>query len=327
MKRITSLLVTMLVLTTCLLAQNVGIGTTTPVALLDVAGDISINGLKLGRGSGNSDQNIRFGTQSMINNTTGIRNIALGYYTLYLNSTGNYNVALGAFSLLNNTTGSSNTALGDDVLSQNISGQANTGVGSSALYLNNTGFNNVALGEAAGYLNSTGSKNTFIGRGANPAYGNLTNATAIGHQAYVAASNSLVLGSINGVNGASANTNVGIGTTIPTARLDVAGTLNATAWKTSSMTNNGYAEMGGVLIQWGTIAYLSNEPQTVTFPEPFSTVYSVTATVDAGNNTGNGVNVPVKLLNVGTSTFQIAGTLLFTGDITSKVRWMAIGIN
>jgi hypothetical protein len=31
----------------------------------------------------------------------------------------------------------------------------------------------------------------------------------------------MVLGSINGINGATANTSVGIGTTIPTARLDV----------------------------------------------------------------------------------------------------------
>lgn len=41
-------------------------------------------------------------------------------------------------------------------------------------------------------------------------------------------SNSLVLGSINGVNGANANTNVGIGTTAPHYALDVHGTGNFT---------------------------------------------------------------------------------------------------
>jgi hypothetical protein len=38
----------------------------------------------------------------------------------------------------------------------------------------------------------------------------LTNATAIGANAVVSANNALVLGSINGVNGATASTNVGI---------------------------------------------------------------------------------------------------------------------
>jgi hypothetical protein len=45
--------------------------------------------------------------------------------------------------------------------------------------------------------------------------GSLSNATAIGSKALVAASNALVLGSINGVNGAAASTKVGIGTTAP----------------------------------------------------------------------------------------------------------------
>jgi hypothetical protein len=45
----------------------------------------------------------------------------------------------------------------------------------------------------------------------------------------VTASNSIVLGSIAGVNGATSNTNVGIGTTAPAATLDVHGTGNFTA--------------------------------------------------------------------------------------------------
>jgi endosialidase-like protein len=49
------------------------------------------------------------------------------------------------------------------------------------------------------------------------------NATAIGAEARVDASNSVVLGSISGVNGATASTNVGIGTTTPSARLHVVG--------------------------------------------------------------------------------------------------------
>jgi hypothetical protein len=50
---------------------------------------------------------------------------------------------------------------------------------------------------------------------------NLTNATAIGAGAQVTLSNSLVLGSINGINLATASTSVGIGTTAPVFRLHV----------------------------------------------------------------------------------------------------------
>ena len=51
--------------------------------------------------------------------------------------------------------------------------------------------------------------------------GALTNATAIGYRATVSQSNSIVLGSINGVNTATSNTNVGIGTTAPATELHV----------------------------------------------------------------------------------------------------------
>jgi len=51
----------------------------------------------------------------------------------------------------------------------------------------------------------------------------ITNSTAIGYQAKVNQSNSLVLGSINGVNGAKASTQVGIGTTAPQRLLHIAG--------------------------------------------------------------------------------------------------------
>jgi len=51
----------------------------------------------------------------------------------------------------------------------------------------------------------------------------VTNATAIGARSYVSQSNSLDLGSINGVNGATASTQVGIGTTAPQRLLHIAG--------------------------------------------------------------------------------------------------------
>src|SRR5208283_445808 len=111
------------------------------------------------------------------------------------------------------TTGTSNTATGEGALASNTSGNNNTATGQDALVFNTTGSNNTALGYNAGSDQNS------------PA---LTNATAIGANADVTQSNSLVLGSINGVNGATASTNVGIGTTAPQYTLDVNGTANFT---------------------------------------------------------------------------------------------------
>ena len=69
----------------------------------------------------------------------------------------------------------------------------------------------------------TGSYNSSLGSLSDVGAGNLTNATAIGYRAKVGQSNSLVLGSINGVNGATASVNVGIGTTTPQSTLQVNG--------------------------------------------------------------------------------------------------------
>jgi len=51
----------------------------------------------------------------------------------------------------------------------------------------------------------------------------VTNATAIGANAYVATADSLVLGSVNGINSATSSVNVGIGTTAPVRQLHVVG--------------------------------------------------------------------------------------------------------
>src|SRR5262249_5287877 len=72
----------------------------------------------------------------------------------------------------------------------------------------------------AGNSNVAGSNNTIIGAKAN-VFGDLTNATAIGYKALVGQSNSLILGSINGTNGATADTKVGIGTTTPIEPLTI----------------------------------------------------------------------------------------------------------
>ncbi len=166
-------------------------------------------------------ENTGIGVNALFTNTTGTSNTAIGSGVLYLNTTGTDNTGTGRFALYNTSTGSFNSAHGRQALISNTTGNYNTGSGWDALYNNTTGNNNSGIGDFSLITNTTGSKNTGLGSQADVASGALTNATAIGANASVSTSNSLVLGSINGVNLATASVNVGIGTTAPAYKLDV----------------------------------------------------------------------------------------------------------
>ena len=171
-------------------------------------------------------ENVAVGQASLIANTTGGANVAVGQAAMPFNTVGSSNVALGVESLYANTSGAYNTAAGIFSLALNTTGANNTAIGDYALPNNTTGNGNTALGTVAGQIGgngtATGSLNTFLGSytssGGQTA---LNNATAVGASAQVTQSNSLVLGSINGVNGATASTNVGIGTTAPISALEI----------------------------------------------------------------------------------------------------------
>jgi hypothetical protein len=109
--------------------NKVGIGTTSPAALLDVNGDAKINGLTVGRGPGNISTNNVVGSSALANNTTGLANTAIGGGALSSNTTGNYNSAIGYAALQYNTTGFSNTASGFQALGNNTTGSGNIGIG------------------------------------------------------------------------------------------------------------------------------------------------------------------------------------------------------
>jgi hypothetical protein len=196
-------------------------------------------GLNTTTGAGN----LAVGSRSLLNNTTGTFNTAVGHEALFSNTTGiintaigvsamssnlggSNNVALGFSSLADNGSGTSNTAAGVYSLANNTTGSVNSGFGYNALFNNTGGDYNSAFGNSALWGNTTGSWNSALGRDADVSTGNLTNATAIGARAMVGQDNALVLGSISGINGATASTHVGIGTTTPAAALDVT-SLNA----------------------------------------------------------------------------------------------------
>ena len=174
----------------------IGIGTATPTSALTVTGSIDTDlGYKIAKRqvlSDSSPAGLFVGTAAGFNNTTG-----------------SFLTAVGPSAGVNNTTGNLNTFLGYGSGSGTTTGGLNTFVGANA-----------------GDNNTKGNENTFIGLNTRIGTGftngsAMTNATALGARAQVSQSNSLVLGSIAGQNGAAATVNVGIGITSPRSRLDV----------------------------------------------------------------------------------------------------------
>ena len=175
------------------------------------------------------DFNIAMGSFALENNTAGDNNVALGQSALRNNDTGNFNVGIGTGVLANNT-GNSNTALGGYALAANTVGQNNVGIGQGTLQANTTGSDNVAIGLHAGryfigLVNGVNpNQSIFIGREAKAQADNQTNQIVIGHQAQGIGSNTVVLGN-NAIVTTALKGDVGVGTTIPTEKLDVDGTM------------------------------------------------------------------------------------------------------
>jgi endosialidase-like protein len=229
-------------------------------------------GLNAGNLTTTGASNTATGYGALQSNSYGGNNTASGFFTLVTNTTGENNTASGFSALESNTTGNYNTASGFQALVSNITGTYNTASGVAALFLNDTGGHDsafgtcalantfgttgmtgpcggvptltsgsgdTAVGFSAGRTNTTGQANTFLGFGADASSGTLSNATAIGAYAVVGESNALVLGSINGFNGATSSVNVGIGTSTPGHALDVVGDINASGCVVATGTTLG----------------------------------------------------------------------------------------
>ncbi len=250
---------------------NVGIGTTSPNEQLEITGNLRLpvttatagivkvgtsrfihsygnNNTFVGLNAGNltmtGGYNTAFGRNTLSSNTSGFNNTALGDQSLAANNIGWYNTSIGDRALSSNTSGHDNTASGQAALYNNDDGDYNTASGVAALNDNTAGDFNTAHGSYALSTNTTGTNNTAIGGIADVGTNNLTNATAIGAFALVSQSNSLVLGSIAGLNFATNTVRVGIGTNIPQTRLDLGGDLslrrnpNPAGWNPGAVNND-----------------------------------------------------------------------------------------
>ena len=181
--------------------KNVGIGWTALTQNTQGSRNVAIGGSEALDANTTGSDNVAIGDRAMTYNTTGQANIAIGYLSLGNNDAGNYNTMIGYGAGSNirtesGNTGNDNVGMGYRALELNYSGDGNVAIGWDALRATK-GSGNLGIGYDAGDTNSTGSNNSLIGKNADVASNNLTNATALGYNAIVNASNKIRLGDTN----------------------------------------------------------------------------------------------------------------------------------
>jgi hypothetical protein len=168
---------------------------TSSANLLYSGTDLTVYGVRVGRGAGTDGASVVVGANALSSATTGTSNTAIGNTAARDNTTGKDNVAIGAASFRSNISGSYNIAIGSLAMISNTTGNYNTAVGNGidgvtqgALGLNTTGSNNTAMGYQAMLSNTTASNNTAVGYQAG--YSNTTGIQNTAHGAYSLYSNS-----------------------------------------------------------------------------------------------------------------------------------------
>lgn len=214
---------------------NVGIGTSTPSATLDVAGDLNVSGTLRLQGQpavliSATAGNTVLGALALGQNATGANNTATGYNALAFNNTGGYNTASGGYTLSANTKGNYNTAIGYGALQSNAVGSYSTATGYRALSVSNgagyntadgalalstttIGQNNTATGYSALGSNTIGSQNTAAGYEAlySNTAGNSNTATGFNALYLTTGTNNVAIGYQAGYFVSAGNNNIHIG--------------------------------------------------------------------------------------------------------------------
>ncbi|RLD54758.1 MAG: hypothetical protein DRJ05_14110, partial [Bacteroidetes bacterium] len=174
---------------------NVGIGTSSPSAKLEVNGQVKITGGAPGPGkvlTSADDQGYAFwfdlpvGVSSISDLSDAHydgKSLFLGYDAGINDNGNNFNTGLGKEALKANTSGQDNTAMGYQSIYSNVNGNRNSGFGLNALRQNVSGSNNVAMGYEASYKNTTGYSNVAIGTHSLYWAENTHNIVAIGDSA------------------------------------------------------------------------------------------------------------------------------------------------
>jgi len=324
------------------------------IGLVGSAQPLSIEGSSnnfFGTGAGASNttgyQNSFFGASAGTSTSTGAGNSFFGWWAGLQNTAGYYNCFFGNSAGRDNATGSYNSFFGNGAGSRNTDGIQGSFFGISAGMFNTTGLANSFFGANAGIHNTIEDHNTLVGAdadivawagpgGPSP----VTNATAIGQRSYVSRSNSLVLGGVNGINGATAETFVGIGTPSPDRQLVVEGSqaigkfrrfsengpdfAPAFLFERARGTNTSAVDMlpgdylgkvqfrgrvSGNMIEYGALAFIASDTsQNGRFSFVDRDLLTERMVVLNSGNVGIGTNAPTERLDV-------AGNLRVRGGI------------
>ncbi|MBK7391612.1 MAG: hypothetical protein IPI23_21830 [Bacteroidetes bacterium] len=191
-------------------------------------------GVRAGRANTSGYENVFIGFQAGLSNTVGRENTFIGRGAGQSNTISNTNVFVGNAAGASNTVSGSNTMVGSDAGSLstggansffgnragsgNTTGGSNTYLGTDVAFFSTIGNGNTFVGKSAGAGNLTGSNISLLGINSNVTTANLTNATAIGANSRVGASNTIILGDTTPAN----RSKVGIG--VPQTGRQVGGT-------------------------------------------------------------------------------------------------------
>ncbi|NNT70847.1 hypothetical protein HKT18_01340 [Flavobacterium sp. IMCC34852] len=224
--------------------------------------------------------------------------------TNFMGTLDNQDVVFRRNGALSGRLNSSNTSFGVNSLLNITSGTGNTAIGTSAFSSLTTGSNNTAIGSFANISSS------------------LNNATAIGARASVSVDNSLVLGSVNGVNGATATVNVGIGTTTPQERLHVAG---------KAFLTDGFSADNAALIYRNNTDYMFLGPQSGSSANGAAMALFGSTNTAGGNAGGIDFNVPGSQVRMnhtnGSYVFRANSTSGYTATFELNDVGLQIGHN
>jgi len=288
----------------------------------DIESDITINGLRVGKGGGSVATNTAVGlnainatatggTNTAVGQlaltalTSGTSNTALGSGTLRANTTGQYNVAIGAAdsggfeALRSNTTASNNTAVGNAASGKNTTGALNTAIGFAALRENTTSSSNTALGYQAGY-SVTGSQNTLLG---NRAAFSGTNDLTTG-------SNNTIIGYLAAASSATVSNEITLGN------------ASVTSLRLAPLIT-GYTAAAPTIASAATIA----PTKPISFVSGTTTINTITAPAPISAGGGSITIIPTGLWSTGTSgniaiatTAVVSRALILTYDSTTT-KW------
>ena len=278
--------------------NNIGVGTSALYYNTTGTNNVGVGALN---NNTTGSYNVGVGVSALVSNTTGNYNIGVGYVALYNNTTGEYNIGVGTSALYNNTTGNYNVGVGHIALQSNTTGVSNVGVGYLALQSNTTGNYNVGVGYAALYDQTTAQYNTAIGydtgRGITTgSYNTIIGAQVTGLSATL--NNTVIIadGAGNQRIYADSTGNVGIGTSVPSQKLQVLATTDQLSLTTG--TNE--------LI----VRASSTEAALYTFqaiPMVFYTNNAEGMRIDSSGNVGIGTSAPGYKLTVdGLAAFGVA---------------------